>query len=76
MVQILEKARENLPAKQPKTKSKSAAPATKAARPPSTSYDEPEAPTKKEKSPVAEAGDTKAVAKGPGKTKAKGVSFL
>lgn len=76
IMQIIEKARENLPAKQPKKKPPTSAPATARASAPASSndYDEPDVPpAKKEKSPSAEPAETKAPAKGPGKTKAKSV---
>ncbi|KAL4225289.1 Cytoskeleton associated protein 5 [Mactra antiquata] len=74
IMQIIEKARENLPAKQPKKKPTSAPPSSKAPPAVSNDYEEPEPPTaRKEKSPSAEPPETK-VAKGPGKTKAKSVA--
>lgn len=73
-MQLIEKARENLPAKQPaKKKAGSAAPSKPVAVAQIDSdQDEPRAaPAKKEKSPNAEPPEKGP--KGPGKTKAKGV---
>ena len=78
ILQIIEKARENLPAKQPKAKK--AAPATKqvTARPPSDNFDESETTlATKDKSPTNDGdtgGDSKP--KVPGKLKAKSVRNL
>ncbi|KAH3877159.1 hypothetical protein DPMN_001016, partial [Dreissena polymorpha] len=81
IMQIIEKAKENLPAKQPAKKAapppstKSAPPpSTKSAPPPVADDDDDEPPPKpkaapKEKSPTAGAPE-KAATKGPGKTKA------
>jgi hypothetical protein len=75
-MQIIEKARENLPAKQPKKKPAEAAPVARKAPTPAASndYDEEDAPPKKkEKSPTGDVSEPKGTAKGPGKTKAKPV---
>lgn len=73
IMQIIEKARESLPAKQPaKKKAAGSAPAS-ARAPVANDYDEPDVPpppSKKEKSPTAEPPESKAP-KAPGKTKAK-----
>ncbi|XP_060608176.1 cytoskeleton-associated protein 5-A-like, partial [Ruditapes philippinarum] len=77
IMQIIEKARENLPAKQPKKKPAEAAPVARKAPTPAASndYDEEDAPPKKkEKSPTGDVSEPKGTAKGPGKTKAKPAS--